>query len=498
MKPIYDRLSRRQFLRGAGGTLLALPLLPSLLPREVEAQVVTASSSERYFVHMTTWHGCFQETYYGSLLDAAPTETTSHGGIAVRRTPLSFANEGSQVVLSPALRASSSVWTPRLRGLTNVINGLDFARGVGHNRGGTLGGSDASPTLDQMLAGARSFYPSAVPQPAIVRNLVSLARRSGAIVQTEETAESNVKLFDRLFAGLAGSTSGGTSPSVEQPVVLVDRVKEHADLVLADPSCSADCRTRLGEYLDLLSQIESKLQAGTGSISSSFARPSTDTLAVERAAGFYGTPPSQVQCEKLWNDIIVAAFAAGISRVYVCGPTTYTFGTEPEHAWHNAYAHGQDDPGIRAAVGAAIQRQFEGAVLDMASKLDQVRTADGSTLLDKALVANSFELGSGGNPGHHHNRCIPVVSIGSAGGYFRTGQSVDYRDLNGFTWSSNPHWWGGLLYDQWLGMVVRAMGVSQADFDSTRYGFPGIRVDNADHGDAIWAEAGRDLPWLKA
>jgi hypothetical protein len=495
MKPFYDKLSRRQFLRGAGGAVLALPLLPSLLPREAEAQATAAASAERYFVHMTTWHACFQEPYFGAMLTAAPSARTTHGGIEVRSAPLPFATEGDMAVLSSILRARSSLWTPRLRGLTNVINGLDFARGVGHNRGGPLGGSDADPTIDQIMAGAKSFYPAAVPQPAIVRNPVSKTRSGGGIVETAAAAESNVKLFDRLFK--SGTSTGGGSAPVPEEVVLVDRVKEHADLVLADPACSADCRTRLADYLDLLAQVEVKVQATTP-VTSSFARPGTETLALEQSAGFYGNPPSQVQCEQLWNDIVVAAFAAGISRIYVCGPAAYTFGPEPEHSWHNAYAHGQDAPDIRAGFGAAVQRQFEGAVLDIAAKLDQVRTADGATLLDKALVANSFEMGSGGNPGHHHNRCVPIVSIGNAGGWFRTGLALDYRDMNSFSWSSDPHWWGGLLYNQWLGMVLRSMGVSAADFDSTKTGYPGTRADNNDHSDTMWAVAGQDLPWLKA
>lgn len=495
MKPLYDPVSRRQFLRGAGGALLALPLLPSLLPRAVQAQAASAASAERYFVHMTTWHACFQEPYFGRLLTATPTATTTHGGIAVRSAPLPFSTEGDQAVLSDILRARASLWTPRLRGLTNVINGLDFANGVGHNRGGTLGGDDATPTIDQVMAGAASFYPSAVAQPAIVRNPVSKSRSGGGIVETVASAESNVKLFDRLFKN--ASSGGGSAPPVADEVVLVDRVKEHADLVLADPSCASDCRARLNDYLDLLAQVEAKVQVVAGT-TSDFARPTTDTLALEQSTGFYGAPATQVQCEQLWNDIVVAAFAAGISRIYVCGPAAYTFGPEPEHSWHGSYGHGQDDPALRAGFGAAVQRQFEGALLDIAAKLDQVRTADGATLLDKALVANSFELGSGGNPGHHHNRCIPVVSIGNAGGWFRTGLSLDYRDLNSFTWSSDPHWWSGLLYNQWLGMVMRAMGVSASDFDSSVHGYPATRADNTDHSDAIWAAAGQDLPWLRA
>lgn len=496
MKPLYDRISRRQFLRGSGGALLALPLLPSLLPREVEAQAVAQASGERYMVHMTTWHGCFQQPYFGPLLDATPAATATHGGIAVRTAPLTFTTQGDLTVISDILRAKASVWTPRLRGLTNVINGLDFARGVGHNRGGALGGSDTDPTIDQAIAGAVGFYASPALQPAIVRNPVSKRRNGSGTVETEQSADSNVKLFDRLFKGASGNSGGTGTPTAPERVVLVDRVKEHADLVRADASCSAECRTRLSEYLDMLAQVEAKVQAvEQGSVTSSFARPTTDTLALENSPGFYGTPATQVQCEQLWNDIVVAAFAAGISRLYVCGPAAYTFGPEPEHSWHGSYAHSQDDPVMRAGFGAAVTRQFEGALLDIANKLDAVRTADGRTLLDKALVWNSFELGSGGNPGHHHNRCIPVVAIGNAGGFFRTGQSLDYRDMNSFTWSSDPHWWSGLLYNQWLGMVVRAMGAGSVD--TSAHGYPNVRVDNTDHPDAAWAVAGQDLPWLR-
>jgi hypothetical protein len=209
-------------------------------------------------------------------------------------------------------------------------------------------------------------------------------------------------------------------------------------------------------------------------------------------------PASQAQCEQLWNDIVVAAFAAGISRVYVAGPNTYTFGPEPEFAWHNDYAHALDDLTKRAGFNAAVQLQFEGAMLDIANKLDQVTTADGQTMFDKSLIASGFEMGSGGNPGHHHNRCIPIVSLGDAGGYFKTGQSLDYRDLTSFSWSSDPHWYSGLLYTQWMGMVLRAMGVSTSDYDTTAYGYPNVRNANGDHTDAIWAAAGQNLPWLKA
>lgn len=495
MKPAYDRVSRRQFLLGAGGTALALPLLPSLLPREVRAATEAAASSERYFVHMMTWHGVFQSQFFGPLLDQAPAQSMSYGGITVRAAALAAAAKtvGDRTVLTDILQAKSSALTPRMLSRMNVINGLDFATGVGHNRGGTLGGDASNPTIDQVLAGSRSFYPTTVLQPAIVRNLVSLTKSGTGTVQTEATAESNVKLFDRLFK--TSMSGGGSGNAPADQTVLVDKVKEHAGLVMADTACSADCKARLGNYLDLLSDVQSKLQT---TVNSSFPRPTTDTAALEAASGFYGQPASQAQCEQLWNDIVVAAFAAGISRVYVNGPNTYTFGPSPEFAWHNDYAHALDDPAKRAGFNAAVQLQFESGLLDIANKLDQIKAADGSTLFDKSLITSGFELGSGGNPGHHHNRCIPVVSLGNAGGYLKTGQSLDYRDLNSFSWSSDPHWYSGLLYTQWMGMVLRALGVSNADMTTTAWGYPNVRGANGDHTDAIWSVAGQDLPWMKA
>ncbi len=498
MKPVFDRVSRRQFLMGTGGALVAMPLLPSLLPREVEAQTMAAASQERYFAHMTTWHAVLQAQFYGTLLDLKPTQTMTYGGYTVGSAALPYTTSGSKVVLSEILQAESSALTSRMFGLMNVINGLDFGVGVGHNRGGTLGGDSANPTIDQIMAASKSFYPNKPLQPAIVRNLVSLSKTSTGIVQTEQTAESNVKLFDRLFKT---STTPSTGSSASTQTVLVDSVKEHAALVKADARCSADCRTRLDEYLTMLSEVQGKVQQ---TVNSSFARPTSDTQSIEAAEGFYGKPENQVACEKLWNDIIVAAFTAGISRVYVCGPTSYTFGTVPEHTWHNDFAHQiEATAAARAGYSAAVQRQFEGAQLDLARKMDAVKTADGLTLLDKGLVASGHEMGSGGSPGNHHNRCIPIVTFGNAGGYFKTGLSLDFRDPNSFTWSINPstpRWWGGLVYNQWMGMVLRAMGVPASEYSTNNgaYGYPSVKANNSDHTDAIWTAAAGDLPWMKA
>jgi len=496
MKPAFNRLSRRQFLIGAGGTALALPLLPSLLPREAQAAAMASASAERYLVHTTTWHGVFPSDFYGPLLKQTPAQTQKYGGFEIRSAPLAgvVTTENGMTVISEIVRAKSSALNARILSRMNVINGLDFALPLGHNRGGSLGGDENNPTIDQVLATSKSFYPSTVIQPAIVRSPVSLSKSGTGTrtVLTQSTAESNVKLFDRLFK----TSTSGTAASDQ--VVLVDRVKEHADLVMADRACSADCKARLGNYLDLLHDVQSKVMASA--TSSNFSRPVVDTEALEASTGFYGQPSSHAQCERLWNDIVVAAFAAGMSRVYVCGPSTYTFGPESEQGWHGIYAHGLDDPAKRAGFNAAVQLQFDSVMLDIANKLDQITTADGKTLFDKSLVASGFELGSGCRPDGHSNRCIPIITLGDIGGYLNTGLSLDYRDLGSFWYSSgfDPHWYSGLLYTQWMGMVLRGLGVSKSDYDTTVWGYPNVRSPNGERTDDVWNVAGQDLPWLRA
>jgi hypothetical protein len=488
MKPIFHSKSRRQFLMGTGGAMLALPLLPSLLPKEVRAQATNVSASDRFFVHMTSYHGVYQSQFFGSLLDLTP-QKQSYAGIDVRSAPLQTSAQSNMIGFSDIVRADASKLTPRILSLMNVINGLDFANGGGHNRGGPLGGDSANPTIDQVLAASKTFYPNGAHTPAIVRNLVSLTKTSSGISATPQTAESNTKLFDRLFQ---------TTTAPEQ-MILVDRVREHANLVLSDPQCSADCKLRFNEYLDNLASIQNGLNAQAGT--TSMPRPITETLVLERSAGFYGTPAQQIKCEQLWNDIVVAAFSAGLSRVYVAGPNDYTFGPESEHPWHNNYAHGLADASKRATFSAALQMQFEGAMIDIAQKLDAVTTADGKTLLDKAVIASGHELGSGGTPDNHHNRCIPIISIGSAGGYFKTGQYADYRDLNSFSWSTGQDkWYSGLLYNQWMGMILRAMGLKSADYSQANgdWGYPAVRGANGDHTDAMWNAAQQDLPFIKS
>ncbi len=91
--------------------------------------------------------------------------------------------------------------------------------------------------------------------------------------------------------------------------------------------------------------------------------------------------------------------------------------------------------------------------LDLATKMDKVG------LLDNALIACVQEHSKRG----HQSWNTPTITFGSAGGVFKTGQYIDYRDMSneddlGFTRFGWPH-------AQFLANILMAMGLDRTDFE---------------------------------
>jgi hypothetical protein len=91
------------------------------------------------------------------------------------------------------------------------------------------------------------------------------------------------------------------------------------------------------------------------------------------------------------------------------------------------------------------------------NKLD-VPEADDKTILDNSLVWWVQESGFS----THDPISMPIVTAGSAGGYFKTGYAVDYRRLGGSKWNNAEY--PGILYAQWLANVLQSMGVPKSEY----------------------------------
>jgi hypothetical protein len=135
-----------------------------------------------------------------------------------------------------------------------------------------------------------------------------------------------------------------------------------------------------------------------------------------------------------------------------------------------------------------------------------VDDGSGKTYLDNSLVVWTQESGEY----THVGQGIPVITAGSAGGFLKTGNYVDYRTKDIIVDGGQPvKVCGGLLYHQWLGTALQAMGVQPSEYEANGvHGYPSKRYmasefysgspANVAYPDALWNAASDVLPFLKA
>lgn len=475
-------VTRRQFLVGAGGATLALPVLPSLLTETAYGADPTFTRRPRLFVLATDHGGAFESSMFpsASLLTEQGSIFSDH---SFRYGTLSGSVSGSTRSLSPILSADSTRFSAALVGKMNVLYGIDVPFYIAHTTGIHLGNyarndgngqdgkdvqDDPRPTIDQILAWSPTFYPDidSIRERAMVVsgrpvsfNYSSPASQSGSIASVRGY-DSSRELFDRIFV-----PPDDTMP--RRPPV-VDRVLEsYRTLRNGNKRLSAADRQRLDDHMDRIAELQRKLGA-QGASCGDITRPTED------ADDYRGNDPeSAARWGQLYNDVFAAAFACGTSRIGVLdfGSTEsfVSYGGD----WHQDVAHKWQDQGSQTSLVTSYQRLFETVFLDLAAKLD-VEEAPGMTYLDNSLLVWTQESGME----THGSASIPIVTFGSAAGFLRTGQFIDYRRTENRASTFDPGAGNdqvlGLLHSQFLATMLRAMGLPPSEFE--RWGHKGYGV----------------------
>jgi len=502
-------ISRRQVLRGAAGFTLGLPFLPSLLPGRASAGT-SASLRPRRFVAVCTEHGgVWSDNMFPS--ESGLTDAEVYGGRTIRRGDLAAAYEGEQARLSPVLSAPAAVLTPERLAKLNVIRGIDAPFYIGHHRGGHLGnyaandgnGADGRamwdvprPTIDQVMAWSDHFYgdlSTTLERSMIVGNGISFGWSSPTTqsgnIQALPAEFSSLALFNRIFVPQEDELS-------PRPAV-VDRVMEnYRSLRQSNRRLSAADRQRLDEHLDRLDELQRRLSV---QVSCGGVTPPADSLAEQEASGYAFDPEAQRRFWQSFNDVIATAFICDTSRIAVLRITDH-FSDYPGD-WHENIAHRAhlpDDP-AQGVLAQAHQRVFADVFMDLVRKLD-VDQGDGTSLLDDALVAWTQESGNL----THDSISVPIITAGSAGGDVRTGQYLDYRDLdNAFAPVANTNeiQHPGLSYNQWLGTALQAMGLPRESYEQGEHGGYGVTFvgegREGSYPSSVLDVQGEWLPWLR-
>lgn len=479
--------TRRQFLVGTAGFTLALPVLPSLLVSKAYGADPAFVRRPRLYWLTTDHGGAFESAFFPSeslLSDTQPLFSDHMVASGALRGQPAAANPAN-TALSPILQASSSALSARRISQLNVLRGFDFPFNLGHHTGGHLGNyarndglggiarevqSEHRPTLDQLLAWSPSFYGdlSAVRERALVMGTRQLSwgysspSSASGPVQGIRGATSSLALFHRIFspAGAAGSTR----------VPVVDRVLEsYRRLRHGSRRMSAADRQRLDDHMDRIAELQRKLNAAVPISCGGVVAPSDDSALHQKLV-----PEDAIRHAQLFNEVVAAAFVCGASRIAVLGLADQQRFVDFTGDWHTDVAHYWTEADRQDLLARAYQRIFESVFLDMAARLD-AEEADGLSYLDNSLLVWSQESGMS----THDPVSLPVVTAGSAAGFFRTGLSVDYRrrgnpDSRYKPLTNMEEMFAGVLYNQFLANVLRSMGMSPSEFE--RWGHRGYGI----------------------
>lgn len=464
------KLNRRMVLRGAAGFTLGVPMLYSLLGRAEEAKAQALAHPKQFVAFGTCDGGLWQEHMYPG--DAALKDSMqAPAGHTVRRGALAPTMSGDTAVLSAVLSAKSSLLTAKLVSKLNVLRGFDISFYMGHHGGGHLGNYGKSdqgdslpllPTIDQVLASSDKFYADAsgIMERSLVigREGMSWEGQQGGVTTISPNNDQK-----SLFKSIFRAGSGGNEPSMAQKPIVDLVIEDYRRLRDSNRRLSAADKLRLEEHLARLAELERKLNVVPAVTCGDVTEPTA-------AGSKRGDAQAQAAYVRVFNDIIVAAFACGTSRIVTLSggdaTTEYSF-SDYTGDWHGDIAHGAFDESASQGdrddkeqmLVAAGRTFFEGVFLDLASKLDAVDIGDGTTLLDHSLLQWSQEAGSE----THTQIEMPIITAGSAGKFFETGNYIDYRQKTGKSSNGKPT--PGILYNQYLGNVLQAMGLDPAEFN---------------------------------
>ena len=391
-------LPRRTFLRGMGASV-ALPLLDAMVPSMTAFAKSPARPVRRLgFVYMPM--GC----------DIA------------RWTP---PGEGKLVELSPALQSLASV-VDQLTVITNLELKNAYPGTHATSNAAFLSAAKAKwtestdyhlgTTVDQIAAqqiGHHTLLPSLELSMDLLQTVGQCDNGYACVYQnnlswssptTPLPAEAHPRIvFERLFG--EGGSAADRRAALRRRASLLDWVRE--DISRLQKTLGPEDRTRVGQYLDTVREVERRIQKAEAATTDDQA-PDLDRPV--------GVPAAYADHARLMFDLQVLALQGDVTRVITfqlareTSNRTYTeIGVPDPH--HPLTHHGNDPEKVaRMAKINAFHVSLFGYLLE---KLQSTPEGDGS-LLDHAL----YLYGSGmGDPNIHNHVNLPIlVAGGGAGG----------------------------------------------------------------------------------
>ncbi len=414
-------IGRRSFLT-AVGTALALPAFESLAPK------VAHAAPPKPPVRFMTFHfpiGVNREAW-------RPSGTESNWTLGQSQAPLLARKDDICVITGVNNSGAPSATAGHTCNIATFLTARDVPQGI------TSMGTSADQMMAQTLAGKTPF--SSLQLGTSILNENPNAEPGYSPVLKDHLSWSNgtplpkevvpSALFDRIFAG---------NPGGETDAALAKRKRYRQSVLDAVRADATKLKTRLGkadnakldEYLTGVRELELRVQSSASSCTPG-ARP--------------GAPSDIRDRVKQMLDLSVLAFTCDLTRVITFGyEHTVTEQAHPfvgvNEGYHIGVTHNQ--PG---APYAAVNQWIVSQLAYLLERLNSQIEADGSKLLDNAIVYFASELGEGSS---HSAADIPMIVAGRGGGRIASGRLL-----------ARPGQGNGNV----LISLMQAMGVSVTNF----------------------------------
>ena len=388
-------LARRSFLRGLGGSLLALPFLEAFEPSMAEAQ-----TAPKRIVFLTTPNGTNPATHW-------PTGSGSSFTLSPILSPLA-AYQDRMVVLRGVDNLAAKA--TGINGHTDSVRCMLTGRMASNQANDdytAAGGMSVDQHIANQIGGTCAFKSLEYVTDYIYAHPPNYSSFTGAN-QPVPFEDEPAELFNRVFGNFTLPADDPAAKALRDDRMSVLHGVYDNYKALDARLGSAD-RKRLEAHLDMVHDLEQKIGASVGA---------DCTVPTEPGAGDHDW--------LLGLETLKHALACDLTRVATIRTEFwqgYGF-LGVEGSYHDDYLHNVTNSPSAAQMVDAVKTHQAGKIAQIVDALASVPEGAG-TLLDNTLVVWVDEFCHGYSHSHHE---IPYVLISGSDRFFPMGRYIHYTN----------------------------------------------------------------------
>ncbi len=420
----FDPKSRRLFLKGAGGILLSIPLLPSLLERFVgEAMSYELGNDVQAFIFARTYYGILNSYTY--LYDQTGWTIAQNEPIVRIKSLKSIQNNYVNDFLETKLHDLG------LTEFATIPHGNTGFNVADHVQTSVLcackqtEGEDGHPivkqsSIDVLLEKSPKVHKN---DPKLKALRVRPGGKTGSHSRSfsfelqsdgtfiKNTFEDNpMNIYNLFFASQQIETSNFNSLKK----AAIDNVLE--DYKRMRNLASSEDRQKLEQYADTINSVSQTIDIDNGS-SPLCSNPETPSEI----------DPSEIsKSYKDMNTLITQAIACGLTKVVCIDLPHYQESGSSASSYHGTSHGGRDGKDTATASHLRGLKFSRDQIFDLAVKMKNTLGTNGKNLLDNSVILHTSDMSwahgtDGGNA---------IMILGKGNGKLNSGNIFDYRVLD--------------------------------------------------------------------